>query len=289
MSMFTVTNIKGKGRGLVATSAIAKGDVIMRAPVIALDAADIVAIEDTTLGKYAFGWGDTAALALGFASLVNHASKPNCDYSPDFDDERLVVKAAKAIKKGEELTIDYGWEEKHFVGAASDGGGKAKGNGMKVLKDKAAKRLADAVYKAYVGEDGNFSNYLQFVHEFDAFLSKWQVDGGNEDDAEEVIDKLVEEEDTDIPSGRRKRRDAEESSVMPPLASRLSLALASVQEAKGDKPRSDFSKAFFGKVSGDFGKSLISAWASGDAETFNKKWAVVTKVMVSSMPSEGEE
>ena len=64
----------------------------------------------TLLHDYIFEWGkqkDKCAMALGFIPIYNHSYKSNCEYFMDFEEDTILIKTAKAIKKGEELTINY--------------------------------------------------------------------------------------------------------------------------------------------------------------------------------------
>ena len=51
---------------------------------------------------------DVGPVVLGFASLVNHADAPNCDFVRYIDALALDLVALRTIEAGEELTIDYG-------------------------------------------------------------------------------------------------------------------------------------------------------------------------------------
>ena len=48
------------------------------------------------------------------ARYINHSCAPNCDAVED-EDERIFIEAARAIRRGEELTYDYNFilEERH--------------------------------------------------------------------------------------------------------------------------------------------------------------------------------
>lgn len=107
-----------KGRGVFATRNIAKGELIEIAPLIVLDEADDRILGMTLLSHYKFGITDSeysrfgdpvSAIALGYASLYNHSDKSNADYATS--DSIIVIKAIKAIKAGQEITIDYGWDD----------------------------------------------------------------------------------------------------------------------------------------------------------------------------------
>jgi SET domain-containing protein len=115
-----VRSAGAKGRGVFATHAIAKDEVIEISPVIALTADDSVIIQQTSLHAYTFAnQGDPtemqSCLALGLASLYNHSDKPNADFT--VNSKIVVIRAKSPIKKGTEITIDYGWEgDEAFAG-----------------------------------------------------------------------------------------------------------------------------------------------------------------------------
>ena len=44
------------------------------------------------------------------AQFINHSCKPNCE-SILYNDEEIWIKSIKKIKKGEELTYDYGFKD----------------------------------------------------------------------------------------------------------------------------------------------------------------------------------
>jgi len=49
-------------------------------------------------------------MALGLGSLHNHSYHANTIFERDFDGQLIVFKAAKPIRQGEELTINYNGE-----------------------------------------------------------------------------------------------------------------------------------------------------------------------------------
>jgi SET domain-containing protein len=106
----SVIEITGKGRGLIATSDIADGDVIEVAPVIPLTDAD-GDIRESVLFNYPFKWDDPPhieAIALGAISMCNHDDDPNAVFEPDIPAGVMRLWALRAIAAGEEITIDYG-------------------------------------------------------------------------------------------------------------------------------------------------------------------------------------
>ena len=115
-----VAEMGARGRGVVAMEPIAAGALIERAPVVLVPEADRRAVEASNAGHYIFMWehdriGEDlyggkgrAAVALGFASLVNHSFEPNCRFVRHIDALALDVVALRDIPAGEEITFDYG-------------------------------------------------------------------------------------------------------------------------------------------------------------------------------------
>ena len=107
---------KSKGRGLFAVRDIKKGETIEVSPTLTLHVEGI----GNTLNAYVFARDHSkdspwCLLALGFGSLFNHATLPNVEYAiskkKNFGTHSRVIKftTKKAIKKGTELTVDYGY------------------------------------------------------------------------------------------------------------------------------------------------------------------------------------
>jgi SET domain-containing protein len=115
-----VVFIDGKGRGVVAERDIRAGELVERAPVLILTEEHRRAVDQTSVADYIFMWehrttaedlytgkGRTA-LVLGFTSLLNHSSSPNCDFVRYIEAQALDLVATRNISRDEELTIDYG-------------------------------------------------------------------------------------------------------------------------------------------------------------------------------------
>lgn len=100
---------KDKGRGVIATKNIKKGEVIERAPVIVIPSKEWKHIKKTILNDWNYYWkrnGDFA-IVLGHGSLYNHSFTPNAYYKPDFKNNAMVYIALKNIKINEEILINY--------------------------------------------------------------------------------------------------------------------------------------------------------------------------------------
>ncbi len=121
MQKIALQKISGKGRGAVAATAIAAGDILERSPVLPLALKDS---ECPGLNDYSLAWGEDVpgfqkgkecAIGLGYLSLYNHSEAPNVTFDHHYDDNEISVLARRDIAAGEELTIDYGvplWWEK---------------------------------------------------------------------------------------------------------------------------------------------------------------------------------
>lgn len=95
-------------RGVIATRAIARGQVIERCPIILVPPHQIDLVDQTVLEPYTFAWDDeNSALLLGYGMLLNHSYAPNVDYDPDYETKEMVFTALRDIEPGEELCINY--------------------------------------------------------------------------------------------------------------------------------------------------------------------------------------
>jgi SET domain-containing protein len=118
LPILTIAPSPNRGRGVYATEAIASGTIIEIAPVIVVNNIQRTNLEETLLYDYIFEWGEdhkSAAIGLGYVSIYNHATKPNCSYDMDYEQETITIKTIKHIDIGQELFINYnaeGAEEK---------------------------------------------------------------------------------------------------------------------------------------------------------------------------------
>lgn len=108
-----------RGRGIVAAVDLQKGQLIERSPVLIIPSEQRATVDDSIIFTYVFMWEkDTveedlykhegrSAIALGYTSLLTHSYTPNCIFVRLIDELFIEVYADRAIKAGEELTIDY--------------------------------------------------------------------------------------------------------------------------------------------------------------------------------------
>jgi uncharacterized protein len=115
-----VRDAGAKGRGVFALRDFAAGELVEWAPVLLGKHGMSDAFKD-----YEFNWSDAkgrgrveiyrAAIALGYGSLYNGANPANMRYELDDAGKAIRFIAARAIAKGEELTINYSAEDGQAV------------------------------------------------------------------------------------------------------------------------------------------------------------------------------
>jgi uncharacterized protein len=110
LSYLQIKNTKNKGRGVFTNQEIAEDTIIEVAPVIIMSNEDRVHLDKTLLHDYIFEWGhntNLCCMALGYIPIYNHSYKSNCIYIMDYDTDTIIIKSIIAIKKNQELTINY--------------------------------------------------------------------------------------------------------------------------------------------------------------------------------------
>ena len=108
--MICVRQAGAKGRGVFATRSIEKGEVIERAPVVVVPAAEREHLDKTALGNYYYLWmteTEDMAIALGLGSVYNHSYGPNAYYVKHRDELVVEFIAHAPIREGDEITINY--------------------------------------------------------------------------------------------------------------------------------------------------------------------------------------
>ena len=99
-----------KGIGVFTNTDLKKNTIIEVAPVIVMPKQDRLHIDQTLLHDYIFEWGDKhnqCCMALGYVPLYNHSYRSNCEYEMNYKMQIITVKTVRAIKAGEELSINY--------------------------------------------------------------------------------------------------------------------------------------------------------------------------------------
>ncbi len=110
LSILYIDQTSTKGRGVFTAAEIPANTTIEIAPVLVLNEADRLLVEQTMLYNYIFEWGNSgkeAIVALGYVSIYNHAIDYNCIYEMDYDALTISIKTVRAIMLGEELFINY--------------------------------------------------------------------------------------------------------------------------------------------------------------------------------------
>ncbi len=107
------------GRGLFAGAPIAAGDLVTSASVLVLPPEETAHTDQGLMRHYVFDWTPDApttqyAVAFGEISFCNHSATPNCRFELDRASLCVRLYAARDLKQGEELTIDYAYEEFPF-------------------------------------------------------------------------------------------------------------------------------------------------------------------------------
>ena len=112
-----VRRIRGMGRGVFADRAFRRGEVIEVCPVLHLPSGT----PPDGLEHYVFKWGADGkelAVALGYGSLYNHSPTPNATFTTRYARAEVVFRATRVIAAGEQILIDYRWDESEYGGFA---------------------------------------------------------------------------------------------------------------------------------------------------------------------------
>ena len=108
--MIDVRMFERIGRGVVATEDLAPGQVLERFHTLRIEPDDYRGLRNSVIYQYAFADADGgASLVLGWLSLVNHSSLPNCTvrWLTTEQGEMAELVALQAVRNGQQLTIDY--------------------------------------------------------------------------------------------------------------------------------------------------------------------------------------
>ena len=101
-----VRKSKLHGWGVFATKNIRKGEIIEQCPFL------ITFIENhKKMNDYIFyRTPKTGIIMLGYGSVYNHTHDHNADHIEDTEKNLIEIIANRNIKKGEEISLDYGTE-----------------------------------------------------------------------------------------------------------------------------------------------------------------------------------
>jgi uncharacterized protein len=105
-----IADSQNRGRGVFTSDRLPAGKIIEIAPVIVLGPAERILLDQTLLHDYIFFWGENDAaccVALGYVSIYNHHYQSNAEYEMDFTARLIRIRTVRAIKKGEEIFINY--------------------------------------------------------------------------------------------------------------------------------------------------------------------------------------
>lgn len=87
------------------------GERVLHEPIVVLPGKEWHHIHATALHEYYFDWKGFMFMPLGYVCLLSHSDSPNLDWSVNKKKRLVTFTAIKDIKKGEELTFDYGWDK----------------------------------------------------------------------------------------------------------------------------------------------------------------------------------
>lgn len=101
--------------GVFAKEDIEENKFIEIAPVVVCEKT---LIRMPNLNNYILSWNGNVAVPLGWTGIYNHSDKNNCDFSANYYDNLLGIVTNKIIKKGDQLTVNYGktWFEERRLG-----------------------------------------------------------------------------------------------------------------------------------------------------------------------------
>jgi SET domain-containing protein len=132
--------VEGMGRGVFASRAFKKNEVIEKCPVVVLDGR---ALPAGNLSNYVFTFPSTnpkvkrytrLAVAFGYGSLYNHSDRPNIWFYGRCKTLDILFVACRDIEAGEHLCYNYNWSARKWrsvlgkaVPAVHDGNGPDSG------------------------------------------------------------------------------------------------------------------------------------------------------------------
>lgn len=98
----------GLGQGLFATTNVRKGDFILEYTGKRIPTTHADTLKTRYLFEIDRAWTIDGSSRSNIARYINHSCMPNCE--GEIRDGAVLIYASRDIKKGEELSIDYGQE-----------------------------------------------------------------------------------------------------------------------------------------------------------------------------------
>ncbi|MGE5430544.1 MAG: SET domain-containing protein [Syntrophomonadaceae bacterium] len=110
--LIEVRNSGIHGNGLFAAGEIAPGELlfIIKGEVIDKDEALRRELEEDNVYIFYNGSSFIDTVKTDKIKFINHSCEPNCEVQ-DGDETSLKLVSVKSISKGDEITIDYGFDE----------------------------------------------------------------------------------------------------------------------------------------------------------------------------------
>lgn len=97
-----------KGRGVYTNRPFKKGELVEECELLLLPLAHVPLEIEGHVFEFT---RRTAAIALGNGSLYNHSDHPNCYFYFNYRKQKLLFRTLRTIRRGEELTVEYGYDE----------------------------------------------------------------------------------------------------------------------------------------------------------------------------------
>ncbi|HCL82558.1 MAG TPA: SET domain-containing protein-lysine N-methyltransferase [Chitinophagaceae bacterium] len=110
LSSLYIADSPGRGRGVFTSGPLPAGMVIEISPVIVVSGEERLLLDRTRLHDYIFLWGkdeSECCVALGYISLYNHDYRSNAEYEMDYTASTIRITLVHAVKKGDEIFINY--------------------------------------------------------------------------------------------------------------------------------------------------------------------------------------
>ncbi len=116
-TIIEVKEFPNKGRGVVVTKKVTKGETLERAPISSFPAEQRSKVNSTQIFEHYFvdaeqyksSKNGPGYIVYGLISIVNHSPEPNAEVEWQLDGEEgwATLRLLKDLKDGEEVTIAY--------------------------------------------------------------------------------------------------------------------------------------------------------------------------------------